>query len=561
MRIQYNRYNNSAHPIIRYALNNLGRKYSTSSLTRAGQGRAIPSPIQSSIQNYQFFASTLPGLEAVLHHELQSLGMNVLHKDGNNDGNGHAKGRAKGQDPGIHIRTSHGKGKKQGQGGVTFKASSLKDIYRCHLHLGTASHIFLRAGEPFYATGMRELVKKVGQMPFWKDYINVHVRTNIPKSRKKGRHRQNAEYPKFDIRVTTSRSRLYHTKGIAERVERGIAIALGIKEEDLLNDAMDFFQPGVVVPMEPEDETQPSSPDDNDDDDDDSSPSSTAVIKVLVRVIENQVEISVDTSYTPLHRRGYRLASGKAPLREDIAYGLLYSLGWGRGGLNNGEIDLSLGTTTATHMVDPFCGSGTILIEGASMRLGLPPGRLRDAPFEHSRLYNRRRWNRMIKSSLADSEKTLESIYKYDHEHGHGGHTRSFILGSDRDAGVIQSAKENIERAGVTDMIDLDCCAISSNRWFQNPSSLSNVLVATNPPYGRRLSPSREGKKIHPLLPLYQTLGKMDEHALDYGIVAHDVSLSRKSGVHGLSALFTTKHGGLTVCALGTSKLNLFDVS
>ncbi len=533
MRHRYYRYYNiSTHPIIRHALDRIGRKYATSSVIRASssQGQAIPSPIQSSIQNYQFFASTLPGLESVLRHELQTLGINVISGDENNHG--------------------HDRGHSHGKGGVTFNVSSLKDVYRCHLHLGTASHIFLRAGEPFYATGMKELVKKVGQMPFWKDYIDTA--DNLPKNSRRKKNGRGYKYPKFDIRVTTSKSRLYHTKGIAERVERGIAIALGIKEEDLLNDAMDYFQPGVVgvgpMEMKQDDDSKSSSP--GDESSSESSSSSSSVIKVLVRVIENKVEISVDTSSTPLHRRGYRLASGKAPLREDIAYGLLYSLGWG---LNNGG-DLSLGTT-ATHLVDPFCGSGTILIEGASMRLGLPPGRLRNAPFENSRLYNRRRWHRMIKSSLADSEKTLESIL--DHEHADG--RRIFILGSDRDAGVIQSARENIERAGVSDMIDLDCYAISANRWFEDPSSLSNVLIATNPPYGRRLSRSREGKRIHPLLPLYQTLGKMDSHAVDYGIVAHDVSLARKSGVHGLSALFTTQHGGLTVCALGTSKLqNLF---
>lgn len=406
---------------------------------------------------------------------------------------------------GLNIKINNDEMK----GGVHFRLSSLDEILKCHLYLGTASHIFLRAGEPFRATGMEELVRKVAKMDFWKRYMSADINSAHSKAGASA-----LTLPNFEVRVTAQKSRLYHTKGIAERVERGIANALGMDDATYLL----VQQNRSTSTRHPEEDP----------------------ILILVRVDQNEVEISVDTSSTPLHRRGYRLESGKAPMREDLAYAFLYSLGWNN--INN----------KYGGLLDPMCGSGTILIEGASMLFGLPPGRLRPPPMKHSTLFHPRAWEELVSASSLAAAIRIDSSKK---EH--------VIMGSDRDAGVIQSANENMKRAGVADLVQLHTCSISANPWFQDSSSfgISNMLVATNPPYGVRVSknkPSGTGNfKLNPLLPLYQTLGhrvmNADEGA-EFGIVAHDVQLARQTGVR-LNALFTTRHGGLSVSALGTTGL------
>mmetsp|Transcript_15494 Transcript_15494/g.29232 ORF Transcript_15494/g.29232 Transcript_15494/m.29232 type:complete len:503 (+) Transcript_15494:129-1637(+) len=464
------------------AINNVLRPLKTSHRNFAKEVATTESflsndePLSEFLKYARFFATTLPGLEFLTVRELVSF-------------------RAMG----VEIEAVE-------EGGVQFRGVDLEGLLKCHLHLGTVSHIYLRAGDPFVATNMSELVRKVSKMKFWGKYISTE---------QLGNQGGLQSTPKiFDIRVTTTKSKLYHTKGIAERVERGILDALDI-------DNATYYK----VKSE-------------------CDGAKTDSIRVLVRIVKNIAQISVDTSCTPLHRRGYRFQTGKAPLREDIAYAFLYSQGWSRFGYK--------------ALIDPMCGSGTILIEGAAMTAGLPPGRLRPTPLRYSKLWQPNLWDGIVKLAIDEATDTRESH----------GYTYPYILGSDRDAGVIVAAKENSKRAGVGDMIEYFNCSISSNPWFNSPDDVGadgSVLIATNPPFGRRISkkPNESKNSIYPLLPLYQTLGKYSQRgggkgrAVQLSLIAHDFRLARTTGVDApLTLLFASPHGGLNVGAFTTGPLS-----
>jgi len=531
-----------------------------------------PSPSSTTATDFRVFCSCLPGLEPYLYSELLSLGIQPTSAPPN---------------PNTIVsvvNTKHTRRRDRPlRGGVSFTTRSLDRLLSCHLHLGTASHVFLRATpEPFRALGMEELYRKVSRLPFWKEYIYTG---------------NGATPPNLDVRVTSSKSRLFHTVGIAERVERGIWDALGIDGTKLMDTRTD------------------GTADSSDSDGEEEEAEDKDKIKILVRVHYNQVELSVDTSTTPLHRRGYRIDTGKAPLREDLAYSLLYSAGWGQNRTvqnhtttnttnHTKTTDKIVSTATATatgpRLLDPFCGSGTILIEGAAMHYGLPPGRLRPPPMAGSRptMDTPHAWPDMVDEAMERARSAIRTAPVLAEDtigdaHSDGEGLLASVLGSDRDAGVIAAAVQNAERAGVSDLVRFERCAISSNRWLVEPypklAPDEFVLVATNPPYGRRIASTTLAKtaanKKHSsaLLPLYQTLGcQVNKMAAFYNddegrgsdddgddvssegsetnmkgarlaIIAQDPKLARRSGVKDLSVRFTTKHGGLNVCALTTT--------
>jgi 23S rRNA G2445 N2-methylase RlmL len=149
-------------------------------------------------------------------------------------------------------------------------------------------------------------------------------------------------------------------------------------------------------------------------------------------------------------------------------------------------------------LLDPFCGSGTIAIEAATMAHGIPPGRLRPPPFQGTRLYDASRWHDLIRDCNRGARN--DSLPRVVH-------------GSDRDEGAIAIAAANARRAGVIDAIDLRHCAFSAHPFLEHPDKAPlPLLIASNPPFGRRLfpddakrDPSRTST-ISPLLPLFQRL-------------------------------------------------------
>jgi putative N6-adenine-specific DNA methylase len=180
---------------------------------------------------------------------------------------------------------------------------------------------------------------------------------------------------------------------------------------------------------------------------------------ILVRLMSDHCTISIDSSGELLHRRGYRLVTGKAPLRETLAAGMLLASGWDK----------------ASPLLDPFCGSGTIPIEAALMAGHIPPGYRRDFAFRDWPSFDRKAW----RSLLSDIPQTRLKLPPR-------------IMASDRDAGAIEAARTNAERAGVSDLIEFSCRAVSS----VDPPAGSGWVV-TNPPYGVRTKGAKDLRNLY----------------------------------------------------------------
>jgi putative N6-adenine-specific DNA methylase len=186
---------------------------------------------------------------------------------------------------------------------------------------------------------------------------------------------------------------------------------------------------------------------------------------IVVRLVDNLCTISIDSSGALLHRRGYRLATAKAPLRETLASAMVMASRW----------------DIISPFLDPFCGSGTIPIEAARLARRVPPGYSRHFAFMDWPNFDSKSWNKL----LADAGKAITSAIPR-------------IIASDRDAGAIQAAQANAERAGVADCIEFSRKAISAIHPPPGPG-----WVVTNPPYGVRL------RKTSDLRNLYAQLGNV----------------------------------------------------
>ena len=171
----------------------------------------------------------------------------------------------------------------------------------------------------------------------------------------------------------------------------------------------------------------------------------------IVRVLHDSFTLSADCAGALLHRRGYRLAGGKAPLRETLAATLL----------------LAAGYDGSAPLVDPLCGSGTIPIEAAMIARRIAPGLKRSFAFERWPSFEAATWQTV----RADAESLVLPAAPH------------VIAGSDRDRGVIASAVANAERAGVAAHVAFACAAISE---APIPAAARGFLV-TNPPYGVRI--------------------------------------------------------------------------
>ncbi|MDM7953901.1 MAG: THUMP domain-containing protein [Cyanobium sp. CZS 25K] len=181
--------------------------------------------------------------------------------------------------------------------------------------------------------------------------------------------------------------------------------------------------------------------------------------------------LSLDGGGASLHRRGYRAAMGLAPLKENLAAGLIAHTGW------DGRVPLA----------DPFCGSGTLLIEAACRALGRAPGLERDFSLERWPDFDAALWTQERSVAVALARHTLAD-----------GQPLAPIVGMEREANVLAMARTNAAAAGVADWIDLqqgDC------RDFRPPDA-PGVLVC-NPPYGDRLGADDD------LEALYGDLGRM----------------------------------------------------
>jgi putative N6-adenine-specific DNA methylase len=285
---------------------------------------------------------------------------------------------------------------------------------------------------------------------------------------------QNAEF-----RVTARKSKLYHSDAIAERLLRGVTSGVGAKKRASPNPRPHTSDRGVRSQL------------------------------FVVRALHDEFTISADTSGELLHMRGYRQAVGKAPLRETLAAALLLASGW------RGEAPL----------IDPFCGSGTISIEGALLARRIAPGLQRRFAFMDWPDFNARLWEKLATEARANALASSPVP----------------VIGSDRDAGAIDAARANAKRAGVEADIDFAVRAVSA---ISPPHGLG--LVATNPPYGMRVSRGAEIRN------LYARLGQViRERCAGWQVAMYspDPRLSIQTGLEFTEMLRTT-NGGIKVAAL-----------
>lgn len=183
------------------------------------------------------------------------------------------------------------------------------------------------------------------------------------------------------------------------------------------------------------------------------------IYKIEVAILKDIVTLSIDTSGAGLHKRGYREHAGQAPLKETLAASLVLISKW------RGE----------EQLIDPFCGSGTILIEGALIAANIAPGLNRTFVSETWPIMKKEVWEQV-------REGARRSIKEVDMQ----------LIGFDIDDRVLRTARRNAELAGVAKYIDFQ------KKDFRDFSSKRKYgFIITNPPYGERLGEKSEVEQLY----------------------------------------------------------------
>lgn len=194
-----------------------------------------------------------------------------------------------------------------------------------------------------------------------------------------------------------------------------------------------------------------------------------------------RVDVSLDLSGEGLHRRGYRLLGGPAPLRENLAAGILLRAGWPRL------------AEQGYRFLDPMCGSGTFVIEAAMMAADVAPNIWRRYfGFTGWRGHQELLWQSVRTAARARADAGVASWAKRV-----AADSTVALLGSDRDSGMLRSARANAERAGVIELTRF-VAADLADAAPQQPDAPG--LLCTNPPYGERLQDLDAARLVHQLL-------------------------------------------------------------
>jgi putative N6-adenine-specific DNA methylase len=296
-------------------------------------------------------------------------------------------------------------------GGVSF-SGPLATGMAANLHLRVATRVLLRLGTVRAAefSKLRRLLDKLSFERF--------VPPDLP----------------LRLAVSQSRCRLYHTGAVAETAALAIADRVG-----------KALPAAAKRPGEEEGETdEPET-------------------RVLLRGEGDQWTASVDSSGALLHRRGWRPETGRAPLRETLAAGLLALAGY----------------DPALPFVDPMCGSGTIALEACALAMDRAPGLGRAFAFERWPGFDPGPWTAL----RAAAEGRVRAA------------PPAPVLAFDRDPRAVEIARRNAERAGLADRLTIETAELGAR-----PAPGPAGLVLVNPPYGRRLgTPAAAGRLLRDL--------------------------------------------------------------
>lgn len=328
-----------------------------------------------------------------------------------------------------------------------------REVWRANLEIRGASRVIARIAQ-FRALHLAQLDKRSRKVA-WGEAL----RRDTP----------------FRVEATCKTSRIYHSGAAAQRVERAISEELG-------------------APVSPE-----------------------AQVCIRVRFEDDMCTIGVDTSGELLHKRGFKEAVAKAPMRETMAALLLRLSGYdGR-----------------EPVLDPMCGSGTFVIEAAEVAAGLKPGRSRHFAFEQLATFDNSAWAEMRAAGVA-----VTPQFRF--------------YGSDIDAGAIAMSRANAERAGVAAICEFKQLAVSEIMPPAESPNGSGGLVIINPPYGDRI-----GDKAR-LTSLYRALGQTLKARFSgwrVGLVASDEALANACGLPFSPPAGPISHGGLRVMLYQTAPL------
>jgi putative N6-adenine-specific DNA methylase len=396
----------------------------------------------------ELFASAPPGLEALVAEELAELGIRGAPEPG----------------------------------GVAWTGGS-DQLQAAHLHLRCASRVLVRLGS-FKARAFYELEKRARRL-HWEPFLPPGV--------------------PVAFRVTSARSKLYHERAIEERLleemaRRGVAVADAAPGGD--EEAADAGGGGHAA--------ADGSGAGGDTDTRQAAEPGAEPQLFVVRAFRDRFEISADASGAHLHRRGYRRAVARAPLRETLAAAVLRASGW----------------RPEAPLLDPFCGSGTIPIEAALIARRIPPalacGEPRRFAFQRWEGFDAGGWERALDAARGGILPTAPAP----------------IRGSDRDAGAVEAARSNAERAGVAGEVEFTRGALST---LEPPEGTGWLL--TNPPYGGRVGESGA------LRDLYAALGRVARERLPgwtVALLSADRALERQMALP-LEERVAFSNGGIPV--------------
>ena len=177
----------------------------------------------------------------------------------------------------------------------------------------------------------------------------------------------------------------------------------------------------------------------------------------------DECTLYIDTSGAPLYQRGLRQKTVEAPLKENVAAGIIRLSGWQPG----------------TPLIDPMCGSGTFLIEAAQIALNIAPGAGREFGFQRLKNFQLPAWKTMLDAAM-DAEKPEKFAQ---------------IYGSDISPVSVRAALANLDRAGL-----LPAVKLTTGDLLEIDAPAENGIMIANPPYGERLSEQDELAAFYPLL-------------------------------------------------------------
>ena len=186
-------------------------------------------------------------------------------------------------------------------------------------------------------------------------------------------------------------------------------------------------------------------------------------IPIQGHLTDRDFMLYLDTTGEPLFKRGQRMATGEAPLRENLATGILRLAGWVPG----------------IPLLDPMCGSGTILLEAAQMALDIAPGLGRHFTFEKFKNCDVRRWRELLQKTVANQKSKVPLP----------------IYGSDLSGEVLKATRANLMASGLEKVV----CLTRANVLEISAPAREGIIV-TNPPYGVRLGEQQRLAEFYPKL-------------------------------------------------------------